>query len=140
MVTGGTKLTAFLRHQKSFFVESQNLSNVVSQIYEHSLEQKYKWPKETNKLEHFEGALLWKQKWDKLDGIVRSSTARVCFDDALEPIKQTLNECTATLADDVKHRSLLLKDYDAHRRRLKGYQTKSETSVSANVILEIVQY
>ena len=126
---GGTALMSVLKLQKAFFGEAKEFSGVVNQIFERNLDQRELWPLELNKLENHDAASMWRDKWIKLNDVTRSSVAMVCCDETLDPMKETLDDCLSTLEHETRQRNAVLKDYDAHRRRLRTYEAKVESIV-----------
>lgn len=119
-----------LKNQKILFSEARELATSVSAVYERNATEVETWPPDTVKLKSHEAAAMWRDKWDRIHNITRSSAAIVCCDEALDPIRNTLNTCAPTLEQDNKDRAVLITDYDSFRRRLKGMETKRETKGS----------
>jgi hypothetical protein len=116
------------------FGEARELTSVIHAMYERGLNEKEVWPEGSTKLKHYEAASLWKEKWDKLHDVTRSSAAIVCCDEALDPLKETLNTCIPTIEQDARDRSVILKDFDSFRRRLKALEAKRDAFVSNRII------
>ena len=120
-------MSSVLKNQKILFGEAKELATSVSAMYERSAAETDTWPPETMRLKSRDAAAMWRDKWDRIHNITRSSTAIVCCDEALDPIRDTLNTCAPTLEQDNKDRAVLITDYDSFRRRLKGMEAKRET-------------
>ena len=136
----GAGLAGVLKQQKLFFGEARELTNVVHTMYEKSLNENEVWLEDTNRLTHFEAVSVWKEKWDNLHDVVRSSSAIICCEESLNPIRDAITDYTPVFEQDTKDRAAILIDLDSFRRRLKVLENKRSDAVSIFTRLSTSSY
>lgn len=117
---------SFLVNQKTLFSDAKELATSLARIYDTNLEMN-DWPNSDCDLKNGAGAALFKDKWNTINEVLRSSTAMVCSEQALEPLRSAVTKMGPEIDALCKERETRLKDYDSYRRRLKEKETKKET-------------
>lgn len=77
-------------------------------------------------LQHLREATAYKQKWDSIHNIIRSSTSSVLMDHAVEPLKAAVTQMGPDIEELCKERNKHVLDFDSFRRRLKALEAKRE--------------
>lgn len=126
----GAAMTSVLKAQKMMFGEAQGLTSVIDALYTRCEKEKDIWPSEVNKLKNPNVARVWNEKWDHLNDVTRSSVAIVCCDEALDPVKDLIKTFPTNFDQEVSDRNIVLKDFDAYRRRIKNAEAKKANLVS----------
>lgn len=124
----GDALHGYLSHQKTMFSGGQKLSLSIAKVYNTNttIEQNNEWPGVTNDLDHEPEATVMQAKWDKIHETYRSSTAAVCQEYALEPIKAAYTRLAPEIDNACKVRNAHHVDYESYTRRIKVLKAKQE--------------
>lgn len=85
------------------------------------------WPNTNCELKNSSEAAGYKEKWNVINEVLRSSTAMVCSEQALEPLRAAVTRMGSEVDALCKERETRLKDYDSYRRRLKEKEAKKES-------------
>jgi hypothetical protein len=126
-------LHSFLVNQKTLFSDAKELATSLARIYDTNLEMN-DWPNSECDLKNGAGAISFKDKWNTINEVLRSSTAMVCSEQALEPLRSAVTKMGPEIDALCKERETRLKDYDSYRRRLKEKETKKESLEVCNIL------
>jgi predicted Zn-dependent peptidase len=114
-----------LASQKVMFNDARDLSQIVHRIYQAN-SQDTTWPPTGYQLRCMDASDNFKQSLDMLHDTIRSSSASVCVEEALEPMKEASVQLSKAIEEEIKSRRVHLKDYDSYRRRLKTLEQKRD--------------
>lgn len=145
---GGAAVNSSLSKQKEMFSDSRDLATILARIYHENVIDT-EWPQSSKKMELDNAAADFKNRWETLHEVYRSSTTMVLAEDGLEPLRHTVTELAPNIENERKDRNSFLKDFDSYRRRLKALETKRDaaeaqgkggTAAQADTIAEITKY
>ena len=122
---GGSGLSAVLSRQKELFTENCDLATALSKIYQRNAE--LDWPNVPCKLAYVSAALAYEDAWKFVNEVIRTSCAMVCNEQALQPLFAAVTSLGPGIEDICDERNTSVKDFDSHRRRLKGLEIKRDT-------------
>jgi hypothetical protein len=77
-------------------------------------------------IEYKEMALAYRDVMSELNMVYRTSAAMVATEQALQPLYAAVTSLGPEIEEQCKHREVCVLDYDSHRRRVKGLETKRE--------------
>ena len=120
----GASLSETLRQQKSAFSELRQLASVLARIYVRNTEID-DWQCDNQMLE-LPGAVTFSEKSDYIHNAVRSSAGLTIVETTLEPLRTAMTKMNPEINALTKVRDDALKDFDAHKRRLKSLLGKVE--------------
>ena len=120
----GASLSETLRQQKSAFSELRQLASVLARVYVRNAEID-DWQCENQMLE-LPGAVNFSEKSDYIHNAVRSSAGLTVVETTLEPLRSAMTKMNPEINALNKIRDDALKDFDAHKRRLKSLIGKIE--------------
>jgi hypothetical protein len=126
-----TTLHCFLSQQKIIFSEGQTLTHSVNRIYDINadIERNNKWSGVVNQLQHESQASSLQAKWAQIHETYRSSTAAVCQEYALEPVKAACTRLVPEIDNACKARNTYHVDLQSYHRRLKVLKAKQKDLV-----------
>jgi hypothetical protein len=126
-----------LASQKVLFNDCRDLSQFLHRIYQ-SNNQDSTWPPAAYQLQFSEVANSYKQSWDLIHDLYRSSAAKICVEETIDPIKEASSEYSRTVDAEIKSRKIRLTDYDSYRRRLRGLEQKRDANEVSKSIFYLV--
>mmetsp|Transcript_20377 Transcript_20377/g.18517 ORF Transcript_20377/g.18517 Transcript_20377/m.18517 type:complete len:465 (-) Transcript_20377:28-1422(-) len=121
----GSGISSVLTKQKDFFSEAVELSEAMSRIFDRSANMS--WKDCYCELEYQANAIAFREAWREINTIIRTSCAMVSTEQALQPLYLAVTKLGPDVEEVCKERNLSVKDYDSHRRRLKGLESKRDT-------------
>ncbi len=107
------------------YSDSHEFALILSRIYDSNYSD-HDWPPSVKPMAFHEAAREFKNKWEVLHEVYRSSAAMVCLEDGLEPMKHTITEVGPSVEAERRERNTRLVDYDSYRRRLKATEAKRD--------------
>jgi hypothetical protein len=119
----GASLSSLLAHQKRAFGDAHHLATTLQRIYYDSLTTN-DWPNVTCELKHQDAVEAYKVCWERIHDVYRSSSAAVCDEQGLQPLKQAVTKIAPDVETTRKERDEKLVDYDSYKRRLRNLQSK----------------
>lgn len=135
---------SYLTTQKSLFSDAKELATSLAKIYDNNMNMT-DWPGVQCDLKYAGVGYGYKDKWIAINDVLRSSTAMVCSEQALEPLKSAVTKMSPEIEALIKERNIRLTDYgmlcvgyqylqllicvtiDSYRRRLKEKEQKKES-------------
>ena len=131
----GACLSETLTMQKTSFSELRQLASVMARVYVRN-EEISDWPDCENKMQELPGAIAFSEVSDYVHNSIRSSAGMCVVETTLEPLRAAVTKMCPEIADIIKVRDEALKDFDAHRRRVKNLTMKIEAVPGKADILE----
>lgn len=125
MCLGGAELHSYLTTQKSLFSDAKELATSLAKIYDTNMNMT-DWPNVECELKYASVAYGYKDKWTAINDVLRSSTAMVASENALEPLKSAVTKMSPEINALCKERDIRVTDYDSYRRRLKEKEKKKD--------------
>lgn len=119
----GASLSSLLSHQKRAFGDAHHLATTLQRIYNDSLTTT-DWPNVKCELKHQDAVEAYRACWERIHDVYRSSSAAVCDEQGLQPLKQAVTKIAPDIDATRKERDEKLIDYDSYKRRLRNLQSK----------------
>lgn len=101
---------SYLTTQKSLFSDAKELATSLARIYDTNMNMT-DWPNSECELKYAGVAYGYKDKWTAINDVLRSSTAMVCSEQALEPLKSAVTKMGPEINALCKERDLRVTDY-----------------------------
>ncbi len=115
----GAALHSALANQKKMFSDSAELATSLARIYHHNITMT-DWVNTNCNLQQYPAAEAYKQAWNNIHNVIRSSVAMVSSEISLEPLRSAVTQMQPEIDAECKERCTKLVDFDSYRRRLKG--------------------
>lgn len=125
----GAALHSALANQKKMFADSYDLATSLARIYQRNLTMT-DWDNTTCQLQQGAAAESFKNSWESIHTVIRSSSAMVSTEMSLEPLRAAVTKMQPEIEAQCKERNTKLTDFDSYRRRLKGLEATKEKQVA----------